>query len=478
MEVAKKKDQQPPHEVMSRFVSAETNLLRLPFFALQTQGLKTLDGFQASGEDKDRKTGATYKFTVRTTRNTATPYPGPLSRSVHLAILSLLRENGFQNPVSWGWRDFCRRIDVDPSGRAEQQIKAAIEATQGVLIRSDNAIYSKSQERPICTESGSLSLYDKVEYQRSRHGSEIAMQNRLWVSEWYLDNLRNRYAAPLNYGLWKALDAKSGIASRLYEYFLRAFYAGQDIYTVKYRTLAPFLPVKCLQYQSQAQDQFKAAFELLQLHRLIRKVEWKNNGDDLLLRIHRGSLMTHDDTPATPTDIDTTIEITELRNVRPPEFTLAAQFYKEWTGKDGQVSRKDQEQAKALIDQYGETQAKLLLPRVIERLRKEWPDARTFAAVTKFAPDVAEELEAARRKQVRDAEFLAAKTQDRTRSEQNQQEERSFCEQWQPIWETLTLAERVEIEGVVSLEHPFANNIPSFKAQLCLRELSKRRSSR
>lgn len=476
MEVAKKKDQQPPHEVMSRFVSAETNLLRLPFFALQTQGLKTLDGFQASGEDKDRKTGATYRFHVRTTRNTATPYPGPLSRSVHLAILSLLRENGFQNPVSWGWRDFCRRINVDPSGRAEQQIKSAIEATLGVLIRSDNAIYSKSQERPICTESGSLTLYDRVEYQRSRHGSEIAMQNRLWVSEWYLDNLRNRYAAPINYGLWKALDAKSGIASRLYEYFLRAFYAGQDIYTVKYRTLAPFLPVKCLPYMSQAQDQFKSAFDLLMIHRLVRKVEWKQ-GDDLLLRIHRGSAMTHDDTPATPSDIETTIEITELRNVRPPEFTLAAQFYKDWTGREGQPSRKDQEQAKEMIDKYGEQQAKLLLPKVIERLRKEWPAARTFTAVAKFAPEVADELEAARRRQARDAELLAEKTRHRTQAEQRQQEDRSFYERWQPEWEKLSNAERVEIEGVVSQEHPFANNIPSFKTQLCLRELSKRRSS-
>ncbi len=470
------KNQEKTHEVMNRFVSAETNLLRLPFFALHTMGLKTLDGFSASGEDRDKKTGAVYRFHMRTSRNTATPYPGPLSRSVHLAVLSLLSENGFQNPVSWGWRDFCRRLGVEPSGRTEQQIKAAIDATMGVIIRSNNAIYSRGEERPICTEDVGLSLYDKVEYHRNRiSDGQISEGNRLWVSEWFLSNLRERYAAPLNYGLWKTLDGKSGIASRMYEYLLRAFYAKQDVYTVKYKTLAPFLPVRCLAYQSQAQEQFKLAFESLILHRLIRKVDWSTNDGDWLLKIHRGSAMTHQETKVLPPEIETTIEYSEHRNIHPPEWMLASKFHELWNGGKTLPSNKDQEHARAFIGQYGEEEANALLPHVVDKLRREWPDAKTFAAVSKYAEEVAKYLETTRQKKLRDAEDLARCKEIGKTHEENQRKEKSFRDQWFPLWNKASEAERASVEEAINAAHPFANKIPTFKETLCLKEFAKRR---
>src|SRR5437870_555458 len=79
--------------LIPHFIRAEANLLRLPLFALHTKGLRTLDGIECSGRRLDGD-GQLHDFTFRATRNTATLYPGPLARAVHLAFLSIMTEQG------------------------------------------------------------------------------------------------------------------------------------------------------------------------------------------------------------------------------------------------------------------------------------------------------------------------------------------------------------------------------------------------
>src|SRR4051794_7541737 len=69
--------------LLPRFIRAEANLLNLPLFALQTKGLRSLDGIECRGKVTRGET--TYDFTLRASRNTATLYPGPLARKAHLA---------------------------------------------------------------------------------------------------------------------------------------------------------------------------------------------------------------------------------------------------------------------------------------------------------------------------------------------------------------------------------------------------------
>jgi hypothetical protein len=103
--------------LLPHFIRAEANLLRLPLFALHTKGLRTLDGIECSGRRTDGR-GQVHDFTFRATRNTATLYPGPLSRAAHLAFLDIMTERGLplENPICWTWRDLCRRMRVTPSG--------------------------------------------------------------------------------------------------------------------------------------------------------------------------------------------------------------------------------------------------------------------------------------------------------------------------------------------------------------------------
>src|SRR5437870_928054 len=77
-------------KVPDRTIKAEANLLRLPLFALHTKGLKSLDGIECRGQiTRDSKTQT---YVLRVSRNTASLYPGTLSRKIHFAFLSIATE--------------------------------------------------------------------------------------------------------------------------------------------------------------------------------------------------------------------------------------------------------------------------------------------------------------------------------------------------------------------------------------------------
>src|SRR5207237_5957882 len=96
--------------LLPRFIKAEANFLRLPLFALQTKGLRTLDGIEC--RRTITRNGERHDFTLRASRSTASPYPGPLARAAHLAFLSIATERGtpIENPIPWRWRVRCRRM--------------------------------------------------------------------------------------------------------------------------------------------------------------------------------------------------------------------------------------------------------------------------------------------------------------------------------------------------------------------------------
>ena len=117
-----------------RILKAEATLLRIPIFALAVKGSASLDGFEfryarKRGED-------TVEVAIRTERDPQLPYPGPLPRRIHMACLSLVAERGFpfENPLTWTWRDLCRRMGLPNSGRRDGEFKRAIRATWGLKI--------------------------------------------------------------------------------------------------------------------------------------------------------------------------------------------------------------------------------------------------------------------------------------------------------------------------------------------------------
>ena len=467
-------------QVLPTIIKAEANLLQLPLFALHTKGLKNLDGLECRG--RTRRHGQMFEFTFRATRNTATAYPGPLARAAHLAFLSLITEAGlpFQNPLTWTWRDLCRRMGVVCGGQMVRHLKEAITATAALLLHSDFAIYDKPGGSLICTQQESLHLYERVAFV----GSVLADGrkcdgNYLWISDWYLQNLNALFTAPLDYSLWRYLDERSTIASRLYEFLLRNFYSGTPILKINYETLVQFLPIKAERYRSSARNQLDPALQLLTDARIIAAAEWCPSKNGLgLLALYRGPLLASAASPESPSlpalpldDHLGTMQVQELCNLKPAESSLVSDFYRLWNGGTHvKPTAKELEQAKVLISQVGEAKAKKVLPILVKKLKVQWPEAKTFAAAAYYVSDAVRDLERQQRKEeielnTQHEEHKAAAT-EAVASKDNAA--------LKILWQQLPEQRKQAIESAVLQKHPKSlKKFPDLLERLCLLEFRK-----
>lgn len=480
-------DEQPAAEGFNRppqFVKVEANLLRLPLFALHTKGLKNLDGLEIHSQAT--RNGQTRAYTLRVTRNTASSYPGPLARAAHLAFLSILTERGLPgaNPVSWTWRDLCRRIGISSSGRTVQHLKRAIQSTAGLMIHSEDALFSKPTQAPIRTERGVIMhLYEKVAFvdQTLADGS-VADANHLWLSDWYLANLNAFFTAPLDHELWKFLDRQSSVASRLYEFLLLNFYAGSGVFRVNYPTLTQFMPLRPKRHFSEAVRQFEPALELLNQSRVIGTTAWQRKKYAVAqVQMARGDRLPSGGKNRVAGDqliqetFSAPIEVRELRHLKPPEWAIVENFYQLWTGSDLQRPRENEvRQARELVEFYGAGKAKALIPLAVKRMRQKWPDAKTFGAVVAYLPEAAEAFDRQQRvAQQRRAERLR-EAEAEQQAELGRLAQQEFNVRWQPVWDGLSAEEQTAIRERVLAQKQWLAKIPRLLGPECLKELSIR----
>jgi hypothetical protein len=469
-------------DLIPHSVRAEANLLRLPLFALHTKRLKTLDGIECSG--RITRSGETHQFWFRATRNTATLYPGPLARAAHLAFLSIITEHGtpLHNPITWRWRDLCRRMRIACGGLTVRHLKEAILSTAGLLIHSEYALYSKPDGQPICTRQDGLHLYERVSFLGSQlPDGNRADTNYLWLSDWYLNNLNAMFTAPLDYSLWQFLDHHSPIASRLYEFLLLNFYSGSPVLRINYETLAKFLPVRPERYRSRARQQLEPAFKLLRATKVLKETAWAKSKAGLAqLHLYRGATLSLTGDPAQigfrllEEDFAEGMEVKELRNLKGPEWTLVTDFYQLWAGNtNSRPTSKELEQAAELIAQHGQAKARALIPLVVKRLKEKWPDAKSFGAIARYLPVVAGEYD-------RQQWNLEKRKQEQLQEQQEWEEAARKAKEraaLQAVWETLPQEEREGIRTLVLAGQPQSlAKHPGLVDKLCLTELAKRRS--
>lgn len=184
-----------------RTIKAEANLLRLPLFALHTKGLKSLEGIECRGQLT--RDGKTQSYVLRVSRNTASLFPGTLSRKIHFAFLSIATDHGFpiQNPITWTWRDLCRRMEIAYAGsKTVGELKRAIRSTHGVVIHSQCALYSRTEDQPLPSHERGHHLYSDYAFcNEPLPDGTVADRNAVWLADWYLDNLNALYSAPLEF---------------------------------------------------------------------------------------------------------------------------------------------------------------------------------------------------------------------------------------------------------------------------------------
>lgn len=461
----------------SSIIRAEANLLRLPLFALSTKGLRNLDGIECSG--RIHRDGQTVQFRYSATRNTATLYPGPLARNAHLAFLSMLTERGTSaaEPLTWTWSELCRRMNVSLSGSIIAKLKNSISATAGLLIHSESAIYSKPDGKPIVTRQEALHLYERVAFAGSTMpDGRVADANYLWLSDWYRANLDAFFTAPLDYGLWKSLEQKSAVASRLYEFLLLNFH-GTDELRINYETLVKYLPLKSETYLSQAKQQLGGALELLAENGLVRLVGWEPSQSGLAL-LHLGKGERFARLPAgkemaIPARFDTSdaVEVKEIRGQHPPEWHLVCEFYREWTKQSfARPTSKELAMARQLIVELGATKAVAAVRICLRLLKDKWPDAKAFAAITKYLPEAIDEL---RRIDGRKAIEKADAARDAADMERRAEEAKRLASA-QAHWDALGENDREAVRARVRQSQPkmLEANRPELFERFCVREFT------
>lgn len=475
----------PSARLLPRLIRAEANLLRLPLFALQTKGLRSLDGIECRGTIT--RDGQTHTFTLRATRNTATLYPGPLARAAHLAFLSIATDQSLPlaNPIAWTWRDLCRRMEIVYSGQAVRDLKKAIRSTALLGIRSEYAIYAKAERQLLRTQEEYLHLYERVTFVGAElPDGRLADRNYLWFADWYLQNLNALFTAPLDYGLWRHLNKRSPIASRLYEFLLLNFYGGAPLLRINYPNLAQFLPVRPERFLSLAKVQMDPALTLLRSLGIIAEAKWgSSKGGVIQLIFHPGQRLTAAADARQPLlplldlegSLTDDLAVKELRNLQLPEADLVIAFYRLWTGQEQiRPTKKELAQAAELLTAHGRKKAHALLPLLIGRMREKWPDAKSFGSIHKYLPDILEEWEHRQRTEERQQEECRRAQQEREAATRRTEEQAAL----KAAWLTLPAAEQEEIRRTVLVHQPRRlEKFPAIIESFCLQELARRRGT-
>jgi hypothetical protein len=465
-------------------VKAEANFLRFPLFALSTKGLKTLDGIECRG--KIRRGGQLQAYALRATRNTASLYPGPLARRVHFALLAIATEGGLpvRNPVRFTWRDLCRRMGTAYGGASTlRQLKAAVRAIHGVVIRTESALFSKPDGQPLASSERGYHLYSDYAFKNEPGpAGGVTDTNSVWLADWYVANLNALFCAPVDYALWQALDQKSPIASRLYEFLLLNFHGPAPVLQIGYAYLATLLPAHAERFPSDARRQMEPALNLLTGAGLLESYRWVEGRDGgLQLRMHPGPVLRGGSRPlplseaGAPEALDDAVLVREVRSDRSPAWFLVRAFHEQW---DGSTLRnptpKELKIADALIREHGQTRAGEIVGRAVKTLRKRWPDARTFAAVAEYLPDVLAEFdrEAGRRERERQEHAAAEREEDVNRGRKARR--RELEQDWKPRWDGLTEEEREPIRRAVAGQWPHYTRMPHLFDVRCWEELARR----
>lgn len=262
-----------------RYIAAELNLARLPYFASSTSNLK-------------KKASATYRHVAKephgeveilwkVTANAEFGYPGPFAESVHAALLDIVTEEGlpFQNPITFTFYNLCSRLDIEYNGRNVEHIRNALYAIRlaGIVIK--NSFITKNGRRKSFYPDP-VNLYHRVVCvgEEDLETGERKDASAVWLSDFYLDSINSGNIRPIDFEYFKHLHKRSFVATKLYQYlgyrFASTFKHDNDYAKVDYDELAVIGDVKRQQYLSHIKQQLRRAHEALSESGYIQKIDW------------------------------------------------------------------------------------------------------------------------------------------------------------------------------------------------------------
>ena len=370
-------------------VRAETNFLRFPFFALSTKNIHNIDFREVHGTRKVKTEAgeSTVDFSYRVSRNTDHVFPGQLSRKIHFALLAIMAKQGPvpENPVRFTWRQLAREMGVSyGGGKMIREMKDAIRSTHGTIIRTDQALIDGTMDdRPTLKRERGLHLYDDYLFQDETLADGTTKdRNEVTFADWYFNNLKARYIQPLDFDLWLRLNAKTPIASRLYEYLVFVF-GKNNFRRISYRKLAASIPLTEVTSLSRKKTQLEPALKALKDEQVLKRSTWTTGKyGDTIIQFERGeSLKANTSSLATENpDDEVTVSTAESHNAVSPTDRIIIEYYKKRFGSDHLVTEKERKFIRPLIDRYGLEELQSKLSRVVRRMKSEFAAGATILA--------------------------------------------------------------------------------------------------
>lgn len=251
-----------------RFVAAEVNLARLPFFASSTKGLKKKVSIEYRHTERIRERDVEVLW--RVSANAFYGYPGPFAEAVHWAIMEIVTEQGFpiQNPITFTIYDICKRLELKPSGSTYREVKDAILATRFAGIEIQGSFVTKDGRRPTFTDTPNL--YPRViffgdEDPETGEPSEIFA---VWLADFYINSLNSGYFRPIDFEYYKLIRKASFASPKIYNYLgyrfsTSCFKHNNEYARVDYDKLAILADVKRYKYLSSAKRSLNPAHQVL-----------------------------------------------------------------------------------------------------------------------------------------------------------------------------------------------------------------------
>lgn len=453
----------------------ELNLAEFPISVMQWQQPRSADGtkmhtilYKSSRFDPANSAWVPQRVTLSSEEG----LPTPADEQVLLAFLYLGKyDSNFVEPkVPFYLKQVIETLKWHANKQHYVRLRGALRRLKALTIRYENSWWDadgKEYEEEYAT--GVISSYKIARITRGRKREDEAP--KCWI-QWHPDFLRSLQAGNLKkLNLDVLFKLRLPTAQRMYRFLDKRFYLSPvfendlvDFACGNIGLTPTKKPAELKRRLAPAIAELERIGFLKQVpaerrYRKVRAGFWR-------IRLEKG----HARGAADSTQ--------PQQNSTPAEVRLVQEWHRLWDGVEGYVPvDADLRAAKTVFDKYEESLVMETLPLLADRVRQQWPDAKTFGAVRFYIDEVMRE-----QKQLKEAaaarHAVNEHALDHARAAEDKQEARKkFLTHWKPVWDQLPPAEQEAIRAKVLTRYPTFCHMPNVMLQHCLMQLWQERES-
>lgn len=425
----------------------ELNLAEFPISVLQYQQPRSQDGtkVRTAVYKSSRFDSALKQFVPQTvTLSSEEGLPTPADEQVLLSLLYLGKYgSNFSEPkVPFYLKQVIEVLRWPANKQHYVRLRGALRRLKALTIRYENAWWDKEgreYEEELAT--GVLSSYHIARITRGRKREDEAP--KCWI-EWHPDFLRSLQAGNLKtLNLEVLFGLTLPTAQRMYRFLDKRFHESPAFESDLVDFACGNIGLTPTRKPSELKRRLAPAIAELESIGFLRSVPTAERYRKVRARFWRIRLEKGNARMAAKTSLPETAPAT-------PEVRLVCQWHRLWSGSNDHVPA-DAELvlAKSVIEKYGEGQILDALPILVDKLRRAWPEARTFVAIRSYVDEVFQE----QKRQQDAANARRAENQRRSENDhvarQTQEARKRFYATWKPLWDQLPATDQARIRTSV-----------------------------